>query len=300
MVRYSLNMSKKLISIVTPVFNEEKNIKDCYDNVKNFFKNKTNYKYEHIFVDNNSKDKTKSILKKLNSSDKRVVVIFNKKNYQVLPSIYNSIKFAKGDAILLCYAADGQDPIVSLKKYLYYYEKGFKVISAQRTMRNESIFWQIIKLTYYFIYINFNRNKNIRDKKHYFTNVFQLVDRSIVRSIFKSKVLYPHLPSLTYKYSNEDEIISIKSKWISRKKGKSYNSILNYIAEAFYAITCYTFFIEFFLFCFFISVFIFDLNFTDLNLTFVNVLILTIYGIQNIYMMVKFSNKKILSKVIAK
>lgn len=286
-----MKKKKILISIITPVYNEQKNVLDCNTNVKNFFKKKKQYNYEHLFVDNNSSDNTRSILQKLSKQDKKIKLIFNKKNYQVLPSIFNALYYAKGDAILLCYAADGQDPISTLEKYLNYYEKNYKVITAQRFMRKENIFWQIIKTIYYFIYINFNKIQNIRKKKHYFVNVFQLIDRSILKKIIKTKYLYPHLPSLTYRCCPEKKIISVQSKWIKRRKGKSHNNIINYLTEAYYCLFNFTFFIEFLIVLTGICLLYFFNNLKSFLFIYIPVSC-TLYIILKICNKTKFSNNK--------
>ena len=53
------------ISILTPVYNEEENIEDCWKAIKDLFsKFKYEYNYEHIFIDNSSTDETLILLKK--------------------------------------------------------------------------------------------------------------------------------------------------------------------------------------------------------------------------------------------
>jgi glycosyltransferase involved in cell wall biosynthesis len=54
----------KLISIVTPCYNEEENVELVYKEVKKVFDNLNGYTYEHIFIDNASTDRTVSILKR--------------------------------------------------------------------------------------------------------------------------------------------------------------------------------------------------------------------------------------------
>ena len=74
----------KLISVVTPCFNEEKNVQNCYLRVKEVFNNlKTKYNYEHIFCDNCSDDSTIKILRDISKKDKNIKVIINSRNYGI-------------------------------------------------------------------------------------------------------------------------------------------------------------------------------------------------------------------------
>ncbi len=51
------------ISIVTACYNEEENVELLYEAVKSIFQDLDEYKYEHIFIDNASTDRTVPILK---------------------------------------------------------------------------------------------------------------------------------------------------------------------------------------------------------------------------------------------
>ena len=68
---------KKKISIVTPCFNEENNVEMLYQEVRKIFSELGTLKYEHIFIDNDSKDRTPAILRKLAAGDRNVKVILN-------------------------------------------------------------------------------------------------------------------------------------------------------------------------------------------------------------------------------
>lgn len=61
----------KLISIVTPCYNEEENVENTYRKVKELFDSLGNYRYEHIFIDNCSADRTVEILRRGGGRQKR-------------------------------------------------------------------------------------------------------------------------------------------------------------------------------------------------------------------------------------
>ena len=96
------------ISIVTPTFNEEDNIENLLYFVENIF-NELKINYEHIIIDNHSKDKTVLIVKKIIKKNNKVKLIVNNKNYGHLASPVHGIKNTTGDATILL-NADFQDP----------------------------------------------------------------------------------------------------------------------------------------------------------------------------------------------
>ncbi len=91
---------KKLISIVTACFNEEENVDALSQAVKQIFDRLPQYDYEHIFIDNCSKDGTVVILKKIASNDKRVKIIANSRNFGHIRSPYHGLLQASGDAVI--------------------------------------------------------------------------------------------------------------------------------------------------------------------------------------------------------
>ena len=71
-----------LISVVTPCYNEEENVKELYSQVRAVFENLgKGYNYEHIFIDNASNDNTVKILKEIAGGDKSVKIIVNARNF---------------------------------------------------------------------------------------------------------------------------------------------------------------------------------------------------------------------------
>ena len=62
----------KLITIITPCFNEQANVEICAQAVKEIFASIEGYEYEHIFADNSSTDQTRSILTLLAEKDSKI------------------------------------------------------------------------------------------------------------------------------------------------------------------------------------------------------------------------------------
>ena len=87
---------KKLISIVTPCYNEEENVEEVYKQVKDIFSRLPEYRYEHIFIDNCSEDKTVSILKRIAKTDENLKIIVNARNFGHLRSPYYALLQAEG------------------------------------------------------------------------------------------------------------------------------------------------------------------------------------------------------------
>ena len=89
----------KLITIVTACYNEEENIQEVYGRVKNAFETLEGYIYEHIFIDNASKDRTVDILKNIAMHDKRVKIIVNARNFGHIRSPHHALLQAKGSPL---------------------------------------------------------------------------------------------------------------------------------------------------------------------------------------------------------
>src|ERR1041384_3191679 len=100
--------AKKLISVITPCYNEEGNVRALYESVKEVFAKLEGYTYEHIFIDNASKDATVAILKDIAHADKNVKIIVNARNFGQIRSPYHALLQARGDAVVAM-AADLQD-----------------------------------------------------------------------------------------------------------------------------------------------------------------------------------------------
>ena len=126
-----------LLTILTACYNEEGNVREVYQQVKAAMQTLPSYDYEHLFIDNASKDKTVEILRELAAADKRVKVIVNTRNFGHIRSPYYAFLQARGDAVMSC-VADLQDPPELIPQFVKKWEEGYKVVIGVKAGSRES------------------------------------------------------------------------------------------------------------------------------------------------------------------
>jgi glycosyltransferase involved in cell wall biosynthesis len=141
-------MTKRLISIVTPCYNEELNIRELYLRMRAVMQELLEYRYEHIFIDNASHDATVSILREIAAADTNVKVIVNARNFGHLRSPMYAFLQAQGDAVGVLYA-DLQDPPELFREMIREWEKGTPIVAAIKNASDEIGFMYAIRTAYY-------------------------------------------------------------------------------------------------------------------------------------------------------
>ena len=176
----------KKISILTPCFNEEGNVKQIYEEVKKVMgESLANYQYNHLFVDNCSTDTTLAILKEIASTDKNVKIIVNSRNFGPIRSFHNALIEADGDAIIPM-VADLQDPPELIIKLVNKWEEGFDSVLAIKTNSDENKIMFKIRKFYYNLLSSLSEVKIYKN----FTG-FGLYSRKVLNAIKKIKDPYP-------------------------------------------------------------------------------------------------------------
>ena len=192
----------KLISIVTPCFNEEENVEEVYNQVKNTFSKLKNYSYEHIFIDNVSTDNTVNILRRIAKKDYNVKVILNAKNFGHIRSPYYGLLQARGDAIIL-FICDLQDPIEMVPKFISNWENGFKIVIGVKNKSKENKLMFLVRKLFYFILSSISETEQIKN----FTG-FGLYDRKFIEIIRNLEDPYPFLRGMVSELGFERKEIS--------------------------------------------------------------------------------------------
>lgn len=139
--------TNKLISIVTPCYNEEDNIEELYRRVAEVMAAQP-YDYEHICIDNCSTDGTVNKIKEIAANDKRLKLIVNARNFGHIRSPYYAILQSRGDACVLI-ASDLQDPPEMIAEFIKRWEQGYKIVLAVKPESEESPCMFAVRKAYY-------------------------------------------------------------------------------------------------------------------------------------------------------
>ena len=141
--------TRKLISIIVPVFNEQGNIFPLYTAVSDIFETiKDKYEVEFIFTDNHSDDKKNDELLLLAERHSNVKAYKFSRNFGFQNSILTGFRKAKGDAIVQI-DCDLQDPPELILDFIRLWETGYKVVYGVRDQRQESIFLKMSRKAFY-------------------------------------------------------------------------------------------------------------------------------------------------------
>tara|TARA_B100000282_G_C31709733_1_gene480507 strand:+ start:557 stop:1489 length:933 start_codon:yes stop_codon:yes gene_type:complete len=208
-------MSDKLISIVTPCFNEEQNIEKLCLEVEKIFKN-LNYKYEHIVIDNKSTDKTRNILKSLAQKNKNLKLILNSKNFGHIRSPYYAMLQSSGDAVILL-SADFQDPLELIPDLIDKWKNGNKVVMLKRKSSSENFFMTFVRNSFYKLISKIGETNLVEN-----TTGSGIYDKDIIMSLKKINDPYPYFRGLITELTDSIGVIEFHQPL--RKYGNTKNN----------------------------------------------------------------------------
>ena len=209
-------MSKKLISIVTPCYNEELNVSEVYKQVKEVTSTMNEFEFEHIFIDNDSTDSTVSILKELAAENKDLKVIVNERNFGHVRSPFYGMLQANGDAVIL-FVCDLQDPPSLIKDFINSWKRGTPLVVGIKTSSSEN--WMMYKLRtfYYNLLDKFSDVEQVKN----FTG-FGLYDKRVMQELRNVSDPYPYLRGLIAELGFKRE--EVKYHQPMREKGVTKNN----------------------------------------------------------------------------
>lgn len=139
---------KKLLSVISPCYNEEANVDELYSRVVAVIDQYTQYDFEYVFIDNASTDGTVEKLKAIAARDKRVKIIVNTRNFGHIRSPYWGILQTSGAATIYL-ASDLQDPPELIPAFIDEWEKGYKLVLATKPVSQSNALMHSLRKLYY-------------------------------------------------------------------------------------------------------------------------------------------------------
>ena len=220
----------KLISVVSPCYNEEGNVKVLTDRVRALFAQVPQYRYEHIIADNHSSDSTIEILRDIAAVDPNVKIIINTRNFGHLRSPQHALLEAQGDAVVVL-LSDLQDPPELILDFLREWEAGFPVVVAVKSTSDENGLMYKIRSGYYKLVAKLTDVKVLE----HFTG-FGLYDRKVMDVLRKDfKDPYPYFRGQIAEIGFPQKIIHYNQK--RRSSGITKNNFYSLYDMAILGIT---------------------------------------------------------------
>lgn len=223
---------RKKVSVLIPTYNEVENVGPLSEAIIEEFKKIPQYEYEIVFIDNDSKDGTREMIRQLCSNNKKIKAIFNAKNFGQNNSPYYGITQTTGDCtIMMC--ADFQDPVEMIPKLLKEWEDGYKIVSAIKTTSRENKIIRFFRTCYYKMIKKFSEVEQIE----HFTG-FGLYDKSFVDVMRNLDDPTPFLRGIVAELGFKRKEIPYQQQL--RRAGKTHNNFFSLYDIAMLSFTSYT------------------------------------------------------------
>lgn len=223
----------KKVSVLVPTYNEEDNVRQLYREIIRVFQTELpGYGYELVFIDNDSKDGTRDILKEICAQDKKVKAILNAKNFGQFNSPYYGLMQTSGDCtILIC--ADFQDPLCLIPQFVKEWEAGYKIVIGIKKKSRENAFVYFLRSCYYKA---IKKMSDVEQIEH-FTG-FGLYDRDFINVLRELKDSSPFLRGIVAELGGRRKEIPYEQQL--RRGGKTSNNWYTLYDAAMLGFTSYT------------------------------------------------------------
>ena len=190
------------------------------------------YEYEIIFIDNDSQDNTRKLLRELCNDNPNIKAILNAKNFGQFNSPYYGLLQSTGDCtILLC--ADFQDPIEMISQFVHEWEKGYKIVIGQKTTSRENRLMYFLRSCYYKVIKRFS---DVEQIEHY--TGFGLYDHEFIKVLKELDDPTPFLRGIVAELGFRRKDIPYEQQ--KRRAGKTSNNFLRLYDAAMLSFTSYT------------------------------------------------------------
>ena len=185
------NKSQKDLSIIIPLFNEEKSLSPLCSQLKSVLKS-LGKSYEIIFVDDGSGDNSWSVLEKLHATDKDIKSIQFRKNSGKAAALSAGFKYAKGKVIITM-DADLQDDPDEIPKFIKKLNEGYDLLSGWRFKRQDPISKTLPSKIF-----NYLTSRSTGVGIHDFNCGFKAYRKEVIKDVEVYGELHRYIPALAH------------------------------------------------------------------------------------------------------
>lgn len=223
----------KTISILIPCYNEEENVVPMSEAIVKLFEGElSHYNYELIFIDNNSSDNTRTLLRKICIQNKHIKAIFNARNFGQFNSPYYGMLQTTGDCTIAM-VCDFQDPIELIPQYLKEWENGYKIVIGIKKSSKENLIMYKLRSIYYKVIKKFSNIEQIEQ----FTG-FGLYDKAFIDVLRNLNDPMPFMRGIVAELGYKRKEIPYEQP--RRRAGKTHNNFYSLYDAAMLSFTSYT------------------------------------------------------------
>ena len=223
----------KTISILIPCYNEEENVEPIAQAVIGILDRELpQYDYELVFIDNDSQDNTRPILRRMCGQNPKIKAIFNARNFGQFNSPYHGLLQVTGDCVIAM-VADFQDPVELIPQYVRAWEEGYKIVIGIKTSSKENPVMYWLRSCYYKM---IRRLSDVEQIEHFTGS--GLYDREFIEVLRKLDDPTPFLRGIVAELGYKRKEIPYEQP--KRRAGKTHNNFYRLYDAAMLSVTSYT------------------------------------------------------------
>ena len=223
----------KKISVLIPCYNEAENVGPISRAVTEILeKELPQYDYELVFIDNDSTDGTRDIIRGLCADNPRIKAILNARNFGQFNSPYYGMLQVTGDCVIEM-VADFQDPVEMIPKYIHEWEKGYKIVIGIKTSSKENRLMYWLRSCYY---KTIKKLSDLEQIEHFTGS--GLYDREFIEVLRNLDDPTPFLRGIVAELGYRRKEIPYEQP--RRRAGKTHNNFYRLYDAAMLSVTSYT------------------------------------------------------------
>ena len=223
----------KKISVLIPCYNEKENVGPISQAVTGILERELpQYDYELVFIDNDSTDGTRDIIRGLCRENPRIKAIFNARNFGQFNSPYYGMLQVTGDCVIEM-VADFQDPVELIPQYVHEWEKGYKIVIGIKTSSQENWIMYWLRSCYY---RTIKKLSDVEQIEHFTGS--GLYDREFIEILRRLDDPTPFLRGIVAELGYKRKEIPYEQP--RRRAGKTHNNFYKLYDAAMLSVTSYT------------------------------------------------------------